>query len=37
MSDGRSDAAAVEVDHASAVAAREDDALVEGIAVPRIQ
>jgi hypothetical protein len=37
MSDGRSDAAAVEVDHASAVAAREDDALVEGVAAPRIE
>src|SRR5207302_4310050 len=37
MSDGCSDAAAVEIDHASAVAAREDDALVEGVAAPRIQ
>jgi carbonic anhydrase len=37
VTDGRSDAATVEIDHASAVAAREDDALVEGVAAPRIQ
>ena len=32
MSDGRSDAPAVEVDDASALAAGEDDAPVEGVA-----
>ena len=37
MSDGCSDAAAVEVDHAFAVAAGEDDALVESVAAAGIQ
>ena len=37
MSDGRSDAAAVEVDDVSTPMAREDDALVESVAAPCIQ
>jgi hypothetical protein len=37
MSDGCSDAAAIEIDHAIALAAGEDDALVEGVAAPCIQ
>ena len=37
MSGGCSDAAAIEVDDVSAPMAGEDDALVEGVAAPRIQ
>ena len=37
MSEGGSDTAAVEVNDASALAAREDDAPVEGVAALRVE
>jgi len=37
MSEGGTDTAAVEVNNASALAAREDDAPVEGVAALRVE